>query len=395
MMTLALTGECNLQCRYCYQNAKSGASMSWPVIRSAADRLLESASDRLELVFAGGEPLLALETIRRAVGYIERRRSRDRAVQYNLATNGTLLSRQAIAFLRGHAFAIQLSFDGVRPAQAVRGTRSFALIDGALDRLRADAPEIFWRRLTVGVTLDADAVLYLAESFRYFLDKHVPAIVVLPAGGQAARWTPGVIDTLERQLEAVYEISYRHCADTGTVPLTAFRKTPDDPPANTDVVCGGAASGSVTVDVDGETYACPFLAESSQRFANQRLAAIVRPLRTGHIGAPTFWRRLGDLPLRARGTGMFRIGPERHALHGQCLECPHHLACMACPISVLFEPDHDDAHRIPDYICAFNWALMSLRQKFPVQPDAAALLEGRAPRPRLARELLERAGAGR
>jgi uncharacterized protein len=164
-MTLALTGECNLRCRYCYQNAKSGKRMPWPVLETAADRLLESTSERLELAFAGGEPLLAFDDIQRVVEYIDRRRSPKRVVHYDLATNGTLLSCEVIAFLVAHEFEIELSFDGVLPAQAVRGEHSFAQIDAALDRLCADAPAIFWKRLTVGVTLDADAVPYLAESF--------------------------------------------------------------------------------------------------------------------------------------------------------------------------------------------------------------------------------------
>jgi len=61
---------------------------------------------------------------------------------------------------------------------------------------------------------------------------------------------------------------------------------------------------------------------------------------------------------------------------------------------VLSEPGHDDVQRIPDYLCAFNWTLLGLRKKFPVQPDAAALLSGRARRPRLVRELLRETRSG-
>jgi len=131
--------------------------MSWPIVAASARRLLESPARRVDLVFAGGEPLLALDLIERAVTYIERRRPPGKAVQYNLATNGTLLDPRAIAFLDAHRFEIQLSFDGIPAAQAVRGARSFARIDAALDRLLEHAPALFWKRLTVGVTLDADA----------------------------------------------------------------------------------------------------------------------------------------------------------------------------------------------------------------------------------------------
>jgi sulfatase maturation enzyme AslB (radical SAM superfamily) len=372
MMTLALTGECNLRCRYCYQNAKSGARMPWAVLKAAADRVLASASPRVDVIFAGGEPLLAFDLIERAVSYIERRRPAGLGVQYSLATNGTLLTRDAITFLNRHRFDIELSFDGVRPAQAVRGAHSFARVDHALDRLRADAPEIFSRRLITGITLDANAVPYLSESFAYFLDKGLPAIAMTQAAGQNARWTPPVLRSLEQELERVYSIARRHYERTGNVPLVAFRKNSEDAPAVRGFVCGAAGSGSVTIDVDGEVYSCPMLAESSQRFANQRLAAIVQPMRMGHVASPAFWRKLGDLPLRAYTTGLFHMAPERHSLHGPCLRCPFHLECRACPVAVLSEPGHDDAQQIPDYICAFNWLLVGLRERFPEQDGNAA-----------------------
>ena len=193
MMTLAVTGECNLRCRYCYQNAKSGARMPWAVLKAAADSVLASTSPRVDVVFAGGEPMLAFDLIERAVAYIERRRPAGLGVQYSLATNGTLLGPDAIAFLDRHRFDIELSFDGVLPAQAVRGECSFARIDGALDDLRDKAPQTFRRRVTVGVTLDAAAVPYLSASFSYFLGKQLRAISISPAAGQAGRWTPEVI----------------------------------------------------------------------------------------------------------------------------------------------------------------------------------------------------------
>ncbi|MFO7692628.1 MAG: radical SAM protein, partial [Vicinamibacterales bacterium] len=364
-MTLVLTGECNLRCRYCYQNARSAGPMPWPVLETAAERALQTTSPGVHVIFAGGEPLLALDSMRRAVEYIERRRA-GLVVQYGLATNGTLLTPATVRFLDRHLFEIELSFDGVLPAQSVRGKHAFAPVDEALDRLCADAAEIFWRRLSVGVTLDADAVPYLAESFTYFLEKRLPSIAIAPATGQAARWTPAVLRTLDRQLMEVYSIARRHYEDTGGVPLTAFRKFSNKAPAATGALCGAVDRGSVTVDVDGEVYACPMLAESSQRFANPRLAATIQPMRIGHVADPAFWTRLAGLPARARRIGMFHAGPGRRSLHGSCIRCPHRFDCKACPLAVLAEPGHDSVQRIPDYLCAFNWTLMDLRRRFPV-----------------------------
>jgi hypothetical protein len=118
-------------------------------------------------------------------------------------------------------------------------------------------------------------------------------------------------------------------------------------------------------------------------------------MRMGHVADPAFWPRLAALPARARATGIFHVGPRRHSLHGQCIRCRHHRGCSACPVAVLSEPAHEDAQRIPDYLCAFNWSLQSLRERFPVQPDDADLLSGRARLPRLVRELLNETRAAR
>ena len=396
LVTLALTGACNLRCAYCYQDTKSRGRMAWPVMRAAVGRLLESPSPDRDLVFAGGEPLLAFDLVQRAVRYVGRRRPAGSVVRYVLATNGTLLRPDTIAFLDAHRFALELSFDGVLPAQALRGKRSFARIDEALDHLRDHAPEMFRQRLAVAATLDADAVPFLSESFAYFVHKRIPAISLSPAAGQSAKWTPRVIDRLERELAAVYALARRHYEDTGAVPLVAFRKTRSDArPARTRPVCGAAQSASITIDVDGEVYACPMLAESSRTFANPGLAATIQPMRMGHVADPAFWPRLAALPARARATGIFHVGPRRHSLHGQCIRCRHHRGCSACPVAVLSEPAHEDAQRIPDYLCAFNWSLQSLRERFPVQPDDADLLSGRARLPRLVRELLNETRAAR
>ncbi|MCU0257334.1 MAG: hypothetical protein MUF60_11405 [Vicinamibacterales bacterium] len=330
--------------------------------------MLESTNPRVDVVFAGGEPLLAFDLIAQAVEYIERRRPASLGVQFSLGTNGTLLGSDTIAFLDRHRFDIDLSFDGVLPAQAVRGEQSFARIDGALDHLRDKAPDIFWRRLSVGITLDADAIPYLSESFSYFLGKQLPAISIAPAAGQSARWTPAVVHALERELKTIYEVSRHHYETTGAVPLAAFQRIAGGRRARRQVVCGAAQPGKVTVDVDGRVYACPMLAESSQRFANPGLAAVVQPMRMGNVSDRGFWQQLAALPDQARATGIFQIGPRRHSLHGQCIRCPHRRDCKACPVAVLSEPAHDDAQRIPDYLCAFNWTMIGLRKRFPAQP---------------------------
>jgi len=90
-----------------------------------------------------------------------------------------------------------------------------------------------------------------------------------------------------------------------------------------------------------------------QRFANARLAGVVQPMRSatwpagrsggGWARSPRARRRRA---LSHRARAPFAARPV-HLL-------PAPLECKACPVAVLSEPAHDDAQRVPDYLCAFN-----------------------------------------
>ncbi len=58
-LTLILASGCNLRCTYCFQHPERPARMTWRVLREALDLLLASTRRTVDVVFTGGEPLLA------------------------------------------------------------------------------------------------------------------------------------------------------------------------------------------------------------------------------------------------------------------------------------------------------------------------------------------------
>lgn len=80
-MTLALTEQCNLRCKYCgYMPKYTDANyklkeMSKEIAIKAIDILMKSSheSEICHLGFYGGEPLLRLNSIKECVGYIKER----------------------------------------------------------------------------------------------------------------------------------------------------------------------------------------------------------------------------------------------------------------------------------------------------------------------------------
>jgi sulfatase maturation enzyme AslB (radical SAM superfamily) len=172
-LAAVVTTDCNLRCRYCYQDRKQLRHMRWPILSAAIDLLPVSGRRRARLSFLGGEPLLAFPLIVRAVNRANRRQGPRRRVQFTLTTNGLLLTERRVAFLKRYCFRVQISFDGVANAQDLRAPGSFAILDGLLDRLRRHHCAFFRRQVSVAVTLAPPAIPHLAESFDYLLSKGV------------------------------------------------------------------------------------------------------------------------------------------------------------------------------------------------------------------------------
>ena len=98
-LAIVMTSRCNLQCRYCYRAREIGGELSWADLRSGLDWALANAGDKVEFVFTGGEPLLALPMLERAVCHASRNRRPTTEVSYQVLTNGTLMSEEAEDYL--------------------------------------------------------------------------------------------------------------------------------------------------------------------------------------------------------------------------------------------------------------------------------------------------------
>ncbi len=135
-LCLHVAHDCNLRCSYCFAGSgRFGGSrgiMPPEVGRAAIDLLLDASGPirQLEVDFFGGEPLLALETVRRVVEYGHARATeRGKQINFTLTTNATLLSEETLAFLNREGISLVLSLDGrptvhdrFRPGPGGRGS---------------------------------------------------------------------------------------------------------------------------------------------------------------------------------------------------------------------------------------------------------------------------------
>jgi uncharacterized protein len=139
-LTLCLTHDCNLRCRYCYGGSKSKRHMTQATGSAAIERAIDRTSARLHLVFFGGEPLLRWRTLATLTDHARKcAAAAGFELRPTVTTNGTLLTGARVAWLRKNGFVLAISCDGDRLAhdanrRDARGRSSHARTVAGLKR---------------------------------------------------------------------------------------------------------------------------------------------------------------------------------------------------------------------------------------------------------------------
>lgn len=239
-LVLTVTDRCNLRCRYCLYGSRlpgvrghGRATMDRSVaLRALAFFLDRSAADRPPAIsFYGGEPLLAMDLIRKVVAEV-RRHPRGREAVLAVDTNGTLLDASARDFVVRERLQVQVSLDGPprihdRHRRWPDGRGTFAQVCAnveALARLDPEAADRLRFVVTLAPPADPAAVDAFYADFppfaragisrRPFVKVNVADVRGLPA--QEAKSGAAAI---AGQRSAAREAYYRTVAGGGQQPL--------------------------------------------------------------------------------------------------------------------------------------------------------------------------------
>lgn len=171
-ITLQVTQQCNLRCEYCIYSGESGnyqnrshqsKKMSIELARKGIDFLIAHSQDsnRLNIGFYGGEPLLEFELIKKCVEYAKEQ-AEGKEVSFSMTTNATLLSEEIIKYLSENDILLTISLDGPKEIHnknrkfAGSGTGSFDKIMESMEILKERYPEYF-RNILFNVVMDPTA----------------------------------------------------------------------------------------------------------------------------------------------------------------------------------------------------------------------------------------------
>lgn len=119
-ITLMLTQDCNLACKYCYGGESGGfksrgSKMTLETAKSVINYLLVTSpnSSVYRILFFGGEPLLNFEVMQDTVSYCEEVEAiAGKKFAFGMTTNATLLNDTIISFLESKKMDITISLDG-------------------------------------------------------------------------------------------------------------------------------------------------------------------------------------------------------------------------------------------------------------------------------------------
>ena len=118
---LQVTQNCNLRCEYCVYSGSyinrvhTNKRMSFETAVKTIDFLAAHSlnCNEVSIGFYGGEPLLEIELIKKAVSYAKEVFG-EKKVNFNMTTNATLLNMDIADFLVQNDFNITISLDGPR-----------------------------------------------------------------------------------------------------------------------------------------------------------------------------------------------------------------------------------------------------------------------------------------
>lgn len=114
-LCILLTEQCNQSCTYCFEKELFNLSsdiINIETIKKVIDLQVNSKTNKYNIMFFGGEPLLCFDLIRETVEYIRDRFNNEMSVNFTLTTNGTLFTDEIIEYLNNQSFNLIVSLDG-------------------------------------------------------------------------------------------------------------------------------------------------------------------------------------------------------------------------------------------------------------------------------------------
>jgi uncharacterized protein len=261
-LVLHVSHDCNMRCGYCYADfGRYGGDAGYMAPEQAVAHVAKffeqlGPGRAVHITFFGGEPLMNMPVVYAAHAYAKARALEEgRGVSFGLTTNGTLLTRELVAFFEAERFALTVSIDGppdvndrLRPIQD--GSKSYDVI---VQRVKESGLRPAARVTLTRKCLDVPRIV------RHLIDAGFREVGVSPVASGHARFDLDDAD-LQVLLQGLTELAddFVAWAKEGKVfPFSNIRAMVEQVAAGDprSMPCG-AVTRLVAADNKGDLYAC-------------------------------------------------------------------------------------------------------------------------------------------
>lgn len=112
---LLITDSCNFRCKYCFVS-KNPSNMTLDIAIETIDKMIlcskNKCYDNLFITFAGGEPLLNFDLIKKVVDHYKNIETPK--LSYRIVTNGSLINKDIVNYIKENNIDITVSLDSVK-----------------------------------------------------------------------------------------------------------------------------------------------------------------------------------------------------------------------------------------------------------------------------------------
>lgn len=109
-LTLILTSDCNLRCKYCYASCgEKKKYMDEKFALRAIDEVIKPSTKKIIVSFFGGEPTLCFSLIKKVVSFVKNKNIES---EFHLSTNAVFISDEMIDYFINNKFVLGISIDG-------------------------------------------------------------------------------------------------------------------------------------------------------------------------------------------------------------------------------------------------------------------------------------------
>ena len=308
--------------------------------------------DQACIVFYGGEPLLAFDTIKYIVFLLqEKDRERKKRLGFSITTNGSLITDEMLQFFDSHRFDVMLSFDGLtqdmsRKSDTLIPTRELAqrLQKGAYPGIKFSTNSVF----------TPTTVKHLSASLQYIVESGVMDICFALA--EDTYWDDAALMELVEELTRLSDFLVSYYKEKGTIPVNNFKRVKLRPKNNITFSCA-AGFRRMAITPGENVWGCSAFhdylksREENPDFQTYSFGKLAEFIKYHEIIYPRVLFNYTSLKQE------YFFTENQH-----CFLCPEVNSCCVCPAGAAYATSF--IGKISPWVCNINGILKKEKNRF-------------------------------